>query len=184
MKKSIDFKLGGRDSEMFFRPIRKKEDYLNLLFNSMKLMYVAEPSGSATISPSMQLCVDKSSRLLFSSQDKIFSVSFPFLVELGDTHKIKFYSSTYGEITSVTISDTLSLLNSDSFRNSSDIEDLDAALCELVSYSRPGYWSFLKELFFSKVDIFGLIMIQFMPMDIYTRYFISMFFTPLGRHLR
>jgi len=146
MNKHYSFDLTQSDTELFFRPIRKQEDYVELLFRSIRFMLISHSFTTQDPSSSMYLVVDKMSRLIYKSEEKIFSVIFPFAVsERG--RQLTFNSLAYGEIDSVTISKVLAALKEGKSLDSSCISSLADYVLD-VTEIKPGFWSLLKEVLF------------------------------------
>lgn len=80
-------------TDMFFRPIRNKEDVVLLLMNSIKFVHSAIYKNPDNPIAEMVLRVDKHSRLFFFGDKKSFSVTFPFFV-YKDEHKHSFVFSS------------------------------------------------------------------------------------------
>jgi hypothetical protein len=104
-------------NENFFFPIRDKIDYIRVLMHSTRMLLM-ENEQQGLRCGYFKLIIDKMNRLFFYSNDKYFSISFPFNVLLDDKKKnciktIETYSRK--EIDFQTISGVFAVLNDTQF---------------------------------------------------------------------
>ncbi len=84
--KRVDFNINKRLSEYILKPLRKKEDFILLLLETIKLFYVQEMAASQG---KVIIVVSKMSRIFYQTDNKMFSIAFPFgLEELDGEYKI------------------------------------------------------------------------------------------------
>lgn len=80
-------------------PLREKEDIIVLLLQTMKMFLVGDISGE-TDTGRVILRIDKMSRLFFETENKCFSINFPFNLDLIEieqgVHDIRFYDFVTG----------------------------------------------------------------------------------------
>jgi hypothetical protein len=147
--KIYSFKVAPFYSAAFFKPVRDKRDYFTLLLNAVRYINIyssiTDPTGATE---QLILRVGKSSRLLFSSEKKSFSVSFPFLITLKNG-AYQIYYKNYGEIDSVVISELLKLLKEDSPLFGGEVFDF-AEVIQDQSATRPLLWHMFRDIVFSE----------------------------------
>lgn len=115
-----------------------------LLMKTIKHMLVNYRLDNQLIKGKIVLKVSKMSRLFFISQDKVFSINFPFFV--SDTNnELSFYSNDGHEVDSKVTSDVLSILTSDTVLNSGDVIAFADFICDIADYN-TGFWSLLRGL--------------------------------------
>jgi hypothetical protein len=102
--KKIYFSLDERQVKLLFSPIRIKSDLIKILMESIKIMIIDNNIPKEMIKGKMLLCVSKMSRVLYFSENKYFSINFPF--SYAD-RIIQFQSI---EIDNKNISDVISIL--------------------------------------------------------------------------
>ena len=109
--KKYEFNLSQRDVDSFFKPIRRKEDIFVVLMNSLKqiLSHNAYPIPIGNVKGKMVLILSKMSRLFYFTEEKFFSIHFPFTVSEKDD-SLLFSSKYIDEIDSEMSSHVLSLL--------------------------------------------------------------------------
>ena len=93
--KSFCFELTDDLYKQASRPIRKKEDIISLLLNTLKIFMSVLPVEETNCQSNNKLIlnVDKMSRLFYSIENKIFTINFPFSVykvESIDFLKLKY----------------------------------------------------------------------------------------------
>lgn len=80
-------------------PLREKEDIIVLLLQTMKMFLVGDISGE-TDTGRVILRIDKMSRLFFETENKCFSINFPFNLDLIEIEQgvqdIRFYDFVTG----------------------------------------------------------------------------------------
>lgn len=81
MGKLFEYNLGEDLYRRAKRPIRKKQDLILLLLETIKVFLVGDIIGEDTCYGRLILKIDKMSRIFFCLGDKIFTFSFPFFAE-------------------------------------------------------------------------------------------------------
>jgi hypothetical protein len=141
--KNHTFNLDANMVDIFFRPIRDKVDVINILMQAIKIMSIGN-LVQANIKATMLLHIDKMSRLFFFTENKKYSIAFPFTVT--DEEEILKFSSTFiDEINSKISSDVISIVKcSAGFDSSCMLEFMD----NISEYedSDSAIWSLVKEL--------------------------------------
>jgi len=137
------YSLDQRDIDIFFSPIRSKQDVVVLLMKCVKFMLLDSPKKPEVAVGKMILVVSKMSRLFFFSNDKYFSVNFPFTVT-EEPNGLVFSSKLLVEIDHKITSDVLKVISSEEF-NHSCIYTFNDCVAEFEEQT-TGFWSLLKEL--------------------------------------
>jgi hypothetical protein len=92
----------------------------------------------------MILYIDKMSRLFFFTDNKYYSIVFPFrLLEEEGKYQITFKGET--EVTSEVISKVLSIIKSDEFK-AQYILDFESLICNEATDCDEDFWELFKEL--------------------------------------
>ena len=143
--KHLDFDLDERQVTLMFSPLRSKTQVIELLMKTIKHMLVNYKLDNQLIKGKVVLKVSKMSRLFFFSQDKFFSINFPFFVSDAN-NELSFYSKDGNEVDSKVTSDVLSILASDTVLSSSDVIAFAELVSDISDYN-AGFWSLLRELF-------------------------------------
>ena len=141
--KNYAFNLDANMVDMFFRPIRDKVDIINILMQAIKIMSVGN-LVQANTNATMLLHIDKMSRLFFFTENKKYSIAFPFTVT--DEEEILKFSSTFiDEINSKITSDVISIVKcSAGFDSSCILEFMDNI--SVYEDTDSAIWSLVKEL--------------------------------------
>lgn len=92
--KDLKFEMFDYVVEMAEKPLRTKKDIIQLLLRTLSMML-------ARISPGMKqeviyVHIDKMNRIFYSLQSKIFSVQFPFSIDIMDDENIRIYDVETG----------------------------------------------------------------------------------------
>jgi len=141
--KEISFEIDKVYYDKFFLHIRNKTSLLNVLIDTVEYINIYQyievknPIGKITI------CIDNMSRIFFISENKFFSISFPFkIIEVWDEYE--FYMNWYfchswmwGNIKSIISSDNYELWDSLSF-----IEDIN----DIEENIDVDFWKIFKEI--------------------------------------
>lgn len=143
--KSFIFYLDERQVKWIFSPLRSKLQVIELLMKTIKLMLINYKLNSSLSKGKMVLRVSKMSRLFFISQEKIFSISFPFFV-FEQNNIFTFQSKSRFEIDNKVTSDVLSILISDKALSSNDVIEFADQVSDITEYNKE-FWSLLRELF-------------------------------------
>ncbi|MEC9483142.1 MAG: hypothetical protein UMU75_07415 [Halomonas sp.] len=147
MAKNFIFNLDRHQESWFFAPLRKKEDVIRMLLEAVKLMTIyVPPSKCFEGQGSMVLKISKMSRLLFESENKIFSINFPFKV-LEAEEGLNFVSPSGVVLDSMLTSEVLAFLAEDEILYSDDIFDFASPIVD-GELDREKLWALLRDLFF------------------------------------
>lgn len=145
MKQQYSFKIDNWQLDSFFSPVRSKEKIISLLLDTVKLMLINCEPKEAHISGEIVLVVSKMSRLFYFTNDKYFSINFPFLVQ-ENAGSLSFSTRNKVNIDNFMISNIKKiLLNKKEFYSPNVYEFLEPI--EEVSCNDSNFWSVLFELF-------------------------------------
>lgn len=145
MLKKFSFQLDEHQAKQFFSPIRNKEQIINLLMRSIKVMLIDERLETET-EYEMVLTVSKMSRLFYYSKDKYFSINFPFTV-VEKEEKIKFSFKNYFDIDHKVTSDVISILTQHQKEQFNEycIFDFIDPITNVMEFNDT-FWLFFREL--------------------------------------
>lgn len=148
--KVYDSLLDGKQVESMFKPVRDRRQVIELLLNAMRLFLLQPLPRPLKISGLLELRISKMSRLFFFSENKHFSIAFPFIAKLNDDGALAFYSDSGFEINSKTLSEIAAVIDSRyDFDNGSFIDFYDSFEESLVE--SPNFWIvFLKLMTFEE----------------------------------
>ncbi|MCI5144887.1 MAG: hypothetical protein D3923_05010, partial [Candidatus Electrothrix sp. AR3] len=82
--KEYKFNLNGNYIERFFSPVRDKVGIIQILIECIKYMILNPSVIEDNVKGKIILRVEKMSRLFFFTEDKFFSINFPFFVKKVD----------------------------------------------------------------------------------------------------
>lgn len=109
--------------KLFFKPIRCVFDNVLLLLYTSRALLINESKYPKQIA-NFKLIIDKSSRVYFRKNNKCFSVSFPFSVDISNNTIDKIYSRKGLQVTSKSISEALAFYNEYKLGKSSSLINL------------------------------------------------------------
>ncbi len=94
MSKRVDFKMGKFLFEIASKPLRTKRELILLVLNTIRVIdacvEVEEPKGKIVLK------VDHMNRLFYEVENKIFSVQFPFSIEIKEDDTFRIYDNQAG----------------------------------------------------------------------------------------
>ncbi|EKS7199372.1 hypothetical protein P7L84_08165 [Enterobacter ludwigii] len=148
--KVYDVLLDDKQVESMFKPVRDRKQVVELLLNTMRLFLLQPLPRPLKISGLLELRISKMSRLFFFSENKHFSIAFPFIAKLNDDGVLAFYNDSGFEISSKTLSEITAIIDSGyDFDNGSFIDFYDSFEESLVE--SPNFWTvFLKLMTFEE----------------------------------
>lgn len=149
MGKIFELNIGDSFFEKVIKAIRKKEDIIVLLLETIKMFLVGNIIEESEKKGRVILKIDKMSRMIFEIEDKYFSFNFPFFIEKRELNdeEIRIYDSTIGiELDSKTVSIILGIFNEKILRNDS-LEDICIELAYTEEISEIDcIWKLLRKL--------------------------------------
>lgn len=148
--KVYDVLLDDKQVESMFKPVRDRKQVVELLLSTMRLFLLQPLPRPLKISGLLELRISKMSRLFFFSENKHFSIAFPFIAKLNDDGVLSFYNDSGFEISSKTLSEITTIIDSGyDFDNGSFIDFYDSFEESLVE--SPNFWTvFLKLMTFEE----------------------------------
>ncbi|EFE6984761.1 MULTISPECIES: hypothetical protein [Enterobacteriaceae] len=148
--KVYDVLLDDKQVESMFKPVRDRKQVVELLLSTMRLFLLQPLPRPLKISGLLELRISKMSRLFFFSENKHFSIAFPFIAKLNDDGVLAFYNDSGFEISSKTLSEITAIIDSGyDFDNGSFIDFYDSFEESLVE--SPNFWTvFLKLMTFEE----------------------------------
>lgn len=144
--KQYEFKLNQATLDKFFIAIRSKVNTIEVLMEALKYMLINPTISEERAKGTLLLKIDKMSRLFFFTEEKYFSLVFPFIVNYDEDDKeYSFSSSIVNNIDNRLISQVIEIISCDEFKTNCSIEFV-APICEVDDYCSEYFWSFLREL--------------------------------------
>lgn len=141
--KSYTFQVDKYQLEWIFSPIRTKRDVIGLLMRTIKLMMLPAISPVKS-SGQITLQISKMSRLFFITNDKMFSVNFPFVAVEKDGCLI-FRSIHHENVSSMVASHVLAILESTDSLESREVFHFAEPISDLCE-SDVDFWCLFREL--------------------------------------
>lgn len=142
--KQYKFDFDENQADWIFAPIRRKEEIISLLMKTIKIMLVGGSVSKVSAKGHIILTVAKMSRLFYFSENKYFSINFPFTVK-KNTDGFLFSSKYVPVIDSKITSDVISVLNTSEALKAECIYEFLESIAETVE-SSPDFWAFFREL--------------------------------------
>lgn len=144
--KTFEFNLNQHMINNLFKPIRNKVQIIELLMNSIKIMLINSTIENNDTKGKMILQKNKMSRLFYFTDDKYFSIAFPFFVNEIDNEFI-FSTKLIKEIDNKLTSDVISLINCKEIDADCSLDFVEP-IVEYAASENELIWTFLKELIF------------------------------------
>ena len=156
--KRYEFNIHKGLIEKFFpkKRIKTKAQIIEVLMGSIQLILQNNKVSKEKIAGKIILIVDKMSRLFFISENKYYSIAFPFFIEEADNKftlrlqkfdyldYIEDENDTFIEIDYQIISNVLSFIKCDNFKEQCSL-DFITPIDEYEQYDK-NFWIFLREL--------------------------------------
>ena len=143
--KRYAFALDERLVKEFFTPIRSKKDVVSLLMKSIKVILINDTIEKSRVKGNLTLIVSKMSRLFYFSENKFFSISFPFLV-VETEGVLEFSSKTVKIIDNKVTSDVISVISKSGFQDVECALEFVEPIVEIADLE-PLFWPFILNLF-------------------------------------
>lgn len=110
----------------FFGAIRDKIDYLKVLAYSLRLLLTCHETKPCSENSWLRLIIDKMSRLFFYTENKVYSISFPFTILTNEKNEIEEIRTKSGrDIDNRAVSAILAILGSESFSKTLSLRSYD-----------------------------------------------------------
>ena len=142
--KEYSFGIDKWQVESIFSPIRNKEQVIDLLMTSLKIMLIDEELGTKHVIGEVRLVVSKMSRLFFFSEDKYFSINFPFTVN-EENEQLKFSSKEGIEVDNIIISEIISVIQPSNSHISTCVYEFTDPIMK-ISEIKDGFWPLVLSL--------------------------------------
>lgn len=133
----------------FFSPVREKREYVRLLVESARYLLLNFDTSHLTCNSSIKLYIDKMSRIFFYKEDKYFSISFPFTVEIEGNSVISISSYLGKRVDNEVLSKMIAVLDDADFKispslihyffSAESVEENTIELLEELFQSEPSY---------------------------------------------
>lgn len=146
--KKFEFDLNKAYLDKFFPKyrIKNKAHIIELLMEATRYMLINPTIAADKIVGKIVLYVDKMNRLFFFTENKYFSISFPFLVhELDEEKKNRFSFQNIIEVDSRLIGQVIQIIKCDEFKEKCSL-DFVAPICDYEKNCDKNFWIFLREL--------------------------------------
>lgn len=144
--KQYTFKLNQATLDKFFIVIRSKVSTIEVLMEALKYMIINPVVNEDNIKGTLVLKIDKMSRLFFFTEEKYFSLVFPFFINYDeDENEYSFSSSLVNTIDNRLISQVIEIINCDEFKTNCSLE-FATPICDVDEHCSEYFWSFLREL--------------------------------------
>lgn len=143
--KEFTFSIDEWQANRIFSPIRSKPEIIELLMDTIKIMLINSQIPDNQKRGKIILRISKMSRLFYISEDKYFSIHFPFFA-IEAEGKLRFYSPNIDEIDSRVTSDVLTIIKNNEILNNPDPLDFIEPVDEIAKSSQ-NFWGFLRDLF-------------------------------------
>lgn len=143
--KRLTYELDEWESQWIFKPVRSKAEVINLLMRTIKLMLIKSPVEDLDEGNRLTLVVSKMSRLFFYSENKQFSICFPFKVRVEEDGRVEFQTHLNGAVDSRLTSVVISLVESEAALSGSDPWVFTELLVEAQD-ELPEFWDVFREL--------------------------------------
>lgn len=143
--KRYSFPLDERLVKEFFNPIRSKKDVVSLLMKSIKIMLINDTVDKCRVRGEIILIVSKMSRLFYFTENKFFSITFPFLVYESDG-ELEFSSKTVKIIDSKVTSDVIGVISKNGFQDVECALEFVDPIVEIADFEQL-FWPFILNLF-------------------------------------
>ncbi len=143
--KEYKFNLNQLFVEKFFQPIRSKVDVIQVLLETIKYMILNPSIKKSDIQGKIILKIEKMSRLFFFTENKFFSISFPFSVGYKN-ETYSFSSKHIKNIDAKLIEQIISIIECDDFNTNCSLDFVEP-ICDFDDeYCDESFWSFLREM--------------------------------------
>lgn len=146
MAKKFELDIDEYQAAEYLSAIRSKRDVIVLWMETIKNFLVNQPAEGPKVRARLAICVNKMSRLFYTSEGgrKIFSVGFPFGATFGNG-EYRFLSREGVEIDSRVSSNIIALINSNQIFGEQDFCRFIDPILELSEYD-PLLWTLMREL--------------------------------------
>lgn len=153
MGKEIRYSMGKGILEMASQPLRSRQDAILLLLYTIRMFEVDELSPENT-DIKVVISINKMNRIFYILEDKIFSIQFPFNIEIQESKIIRIYDIKTGvDVDSMLISTLIRIFEKKENALSFDslFEEIMYGENELQNIGEGQLWEIVK--FISTYDL-------------------------------
>lgn len=140
--KVYEFNISEVYINKFFKPIRSKAEVIEVLMESIRYM-ILNPTVNEDIRGKIILKIDKMNRLFFFTNEKYFSIVFPFFATKEDENYLFSFKNKI-VIDSRLISEVISIIKCDDFKAHCSLDFVEP-ICDYEECDE-NFWVFLREL--------------------------------------
>ncbi len=144
--KKLEFLINESSLNIFFPKyrIKTKAHIIEILMETIKYMLLNPKIESENSAGKILLIVDKMSRLFYFSENKYYSISFPFFVEKVE-NEFTFGFKNIIEVESKLVNKILQIIKCDEFKERCSL-DFIAPISEFEENCDENFWIFIREL--------------------------------------
>ncbi len=128
--KKYSFNYYNYYKDRFFHPIRKRKDFIFLILDTVEMMLLPVVNDEN----SFDLIIDKMNRVFYWSDNKAFSVSFPFSVAIGEDSAVHVIDLVNGEVDMRMVVLVKAMIERLQIESTSVVETLDALMPEGIEH--------------------------------------------------
>lgn len=147
MKTRFEVEIDTSALSIFFPKFRIKDkvQVLEILLESARYIMYGKREEKVKGANKIVFLREKMTRIFFVSEDKIYSIIFPFNLIIDDEDKVFLNFKNLTEIDSFAISSLVTLLQNPLINSESCLDFIDPVL-DLETESKTNYWPVLKNL--------------------------------------
>jgi len=142
--KVYEFNISQIYINKFFKPIRSKAEVIEVLMEAIRYMLLNPNVEEKDNAGKIFLKIDKMNRLFFFTNEKYFSIVFPFFAMKEDKNYLFSFKNKI-EIDSRLISQIISIIKCDKFKANCSLEFAEP-ICDYQDECDENFWEFLREL--------------------------------------
>ena len=142
--KIYEFNISQVYINKFFKPIRNKAEVIEVLMETIRYMLLNPNVEERDNVGKIILKIDKMNRLFFFTNEKYFSIVFPFFAMKEDENHLFSFKNKI-EIDSRLISQVISIIKCDEFKANCSLE-FAQPICDYQDECDENFWEFLREL--------------------------------------
>lgn len=147
MGKEVSYNMGKSIFEMASRPLRSKQDVILLLLYTIRMFDVDEFILENT-KVKVAISINKMNRIFYILENKIFSMQFPFCVEIQEEKITRIYDAKTGlDIDSMLVSTLIGIFEKNNKDNFSFDSFFDGIMCgenNLRNVDAEQLWEIVK----------------------------------------
>ncbi|MBZ4037300.1 hypothetical protein K6T82_21245 [Flavobacterium sp. 17A] len=147
MKTSFEIEIDPSSLSIFFPKYRLKDKFqiLDILLESARYIIHGKREEKVKSVNKIVFFREKMNRVFFVSEDKIYSITFPFNLIIGEEGEVTLNFKNLIEIDSYAISSLIILLKNPLINSDNCLDFIDPVI-DLENESNSNYWPVLKDL--------------------------------------